>query len=185
MKYLLAGLGNPKNKYHFTRHNAGADAVALALAGAAWRVKDLYLYFDDKTDTTEIIYILPETFMNESGLAIKKASKDFKVPPAQIIVVHDDADLPLGQSKLSFGVSSAGHHGIDSIIKHLGTKDFWRLRYGLGRPDIPMELADYVLRSWLPNEKEILVDFASDLSTETKNLKTGRFFNTHLTSDKK
>jgi len=182
MKYLLVGLGNPKDKYHFTRHNAGADGLLLALAGCDWRTKDLYEFFDDDLDDNEIIAILPSTFMNDSGLAVKKAAKDFNVKNKNIIIIHDDADLPLGQVKLSFASGSAGHRGVDSTIEYLGAKNFWRLRYGLGRPEGEPDLTDFVLQSWLPNEKEILLDFAAELAEEIIKLKTaGWFFKKNLT----
>lgn len=183
MKYLLAGLGNPKDKYHFTRHNTGADALLLALAGRDWRAKDLYEFYDDEAEANKLISVLPSTFMNESGLAVKKAAQDFNVKTENIIIIHDDADLELGQVKLSFASGSAGHRGVESVIEHLGSKEFWRLRYGLGRPENELDITEFVLQSWLPNEKEILLDFATELAEEiNKLITTGRFFKKNLTA---
>ncbi len=179
MKYLFAGLGNPGPKYKNTRHNAGAEAVRSLLL--TWQEKKDYLVATENFGQSEIIFVLPTTFMNESGLAIKKALNDFNLKPEHLIVVHDDADLSLGQTKLSFSSGSAGHRGVDSIIEHVGTKDFWRLRYGLGRPEGLLDITEFVLESWLENEKEPLQLFSKNLKLEIENLKkTGHFFSHQL-----
>ena len=133
---LIIGLGNPGKKYAKTRHNLGFMAVdALA---KKWKLK---WRTDKKTATlktlktsgnTEMILAKPLTFMNESGLAVKKLASSVKLLASSIYLVHDDVDLELGQIKLSRGRGAAGHHGVESVIKHLGTQDFYRLRLGIG-----------------------------------------------------
>jgi PTH1 family peptidyl-tRNA hydrolase len=130
---LILGLGNPGKEYQNTYHNAGFLALQYLgeqIAGKpvflkAPRGKWEYLKSGDK------ILVRPLTFMNQSGSAAKSALAYFKIPPAEMLVIHDDADIPLGKFKLVFGRGSAGHKGVESIQKALGTKEFSRLRLGI------------------------------------------------------
>lgn len=128
---LIVGLGNPGKKYVGTRHNVGADLVR-----SLDRVEGARLFVTD-------------TFMNESGPAVASALKKWKISSADLIVVHDDLDLPLGTIKISTGSSAAGHKGVQSVIDALGTKDFTRARMGIGRPPDPTtDHADFVLQKF-------------------------------------
>jgi len=147
---LVAGLGNPGREYAFTRHNAGfwfLDALASKL-GAAFRSESKFQGQLGKAEG-DLRLLKPMTFMNLSGRSVSAAARFFAVSPAEILVVHDELDLPPGEAKMKFGGGVAGHNGLKDIAAQLGTKDFWRLRLGIGHPrdsSIPQQdVADYVL----------------------------------------
>ena len=108
-----------------------------------------------KINREKIAVLLPDTMMNKSGAAAAPAGRFFKIKPKDIFVIHDDADIPLGSAKLSFAKNSAGHKGVESIIRALKTKEFWRLRIGIaGRRDIPAE--KLVLKKFTPEETRVI-----------------------------
>ena len=147
---LVAGLGNPGREYAFTRHNAGfwfADALASRL-GAAFKSESRFQGHIAKADG-DLRLLKPVTQMNLSGRSVSAAARFFAIPPAEILIVHDELDLLPGEAKMKFGGGVAGHNGLKDIAAQLGTKDFWRLRIGIGHPRdsaIPQQdVADYVL----------------------------------------
>lgn len=134
MMKLIAGLGNPGKNYMENRHNLGymvLDKLVQNL-GLVWR-KNTDLLCDICKDGDDI-YIKPTTYMNDSGQAVAAVANFFNIDGGDVLVVHDDLDLEFGKIRLSFGGSSAGHHGIDSVIERLATPDFSRLRVGIGHP---------------------------------------------------
>ncbi len=157
---LVVGLGNPGSRYLFTRHNVGFMVVdVLAMR---WNVgvdshgcRSLYGISEDG-----VHLVKPQTYMNESGKAVKEwMARGF--PPREMLVIHDDIDLPLGAVKLKFGGGSGGHRGLQSIMDELGTGDFARLRVGVGRPPGREHhhdaIVDFLLSPFLPEEEEDLV----------------------------
>jgi len=147
---LVAGLGNPGREYAFTRHNAGfwfLDALAVKL-GAAFRSEGKFQGHVAKA-AGDLRLLKPTTHMNLSGRSVSAAARFFGIPPAEVLVVHDELDLLPGEAKMKFGGGVAGHNGLKDIGTQLGTKDFWRLRIGIGHPrdsSIPQQdVADYVL----------------------------------------
>ncbi|MCL5411942.1 MAG: aminoacyl-tRNA hydrolase [Patescibacteria group bacterium] len=139
---LIVGLGNPGSKYKYTRHNVGFMAID--------RLKTI----SDLSKNT-ILYT-PSTFMNESGKDVNNTATYYKVSPENLLVIHDDVDLALGVVKIQKGRSSAGHKGVLSIINSLGTQDFFRIRVGIGRPESPLSVEDYVLQNFSDLEEPIL-----------------------------
>jgi PTH1 family peptidyl-tRNA hydrolase len=141
---LVVGLGNPGSRYEGTRHNVGfmaLEAVAAA-AGSAFRAQPRLqgLLADVGNGEERLRLLLPQTFMNESGRSIRAALDWFGFDPAELLVVVDDMDLPLGRLRLRASGSGGGHNGLRSTISHLGTQDFARLRIGIGAPaDNPAE----------------------------------------------
>ena len=130
---LFIGLGNPGEEYKNTRHSAGfifVDELAESLKSAPFTF-DKKLNAEISVAGKNLILAKPQTFMNKSGLAAGAMAKYFKIKPENVLVAHDDIDIAWGDFKLSFGRSSAGHKGVESIIKNLKTKDFWRLRIGI------------------------------------------------------
>ena len=147
---LVAGLGNPGREYAFTRHNAGfwfVDALASKL-GATFRSEGKFQGHIAKA-TGDLRLLKPMTYMNLSGRAVSAAARFFGITAAEVLVVHDELDLCPGEAKMKFGGGIAGHNGLKDIGAQFGTKDFWRLRIGIGHPrdsSIPQQdVADYVL----------------------------------------
>lgn len=166
--YLIVGLGNPGKQYENTRHNLGFRVLDLLISGEKWESK-----YDSKfIKLDDIILAKPQTFMNKSGEAVKEILKYY--PAAELIIVHDDLDLPLGSIRVQREASSAGHNGVQSIIDELGTKDFIRIRLGIeGRE---------VLEKFSPEEenivKEVLLkakDAVETLMTEGLNIAQSKF----------
>ncbi len=124
---LVVGLGNPGAAFTQTYHNAGALAVQALAGEASWRKKDSFRY----AKSGRVTFVLPEVFMNESGVAVAAALKYFKMRPADLLVVHDDSDLPVGEAKIQSGRGAAGHKGVASVIARLKTNEFPRARIGI------------------------------------------------------
>ena len=157
--FLIVGLGNPGREYKDTRHNAGfmvVDRLCKKWDTRTLRLQSKALVTTTLVDGQKVILAKPQTFMNLSGQAVGSLVKFYKLDLAQLLVIHDDIDLPLGTIRLRPGGGSAGQKGLISIIEHLGTPDFPRLRIGVGRPPGRMEAADYVLQSFSPAENETL-----------------------------
>lgn len=146
---MVVGLGNPGADYENTRHNAGAlfvEALARS-AGQTLRPEKKYhgLYARIQWQGLDLHLLNPTTFMNRSGLAIKALADFFKIQPQQILVAHDELDLPPGTAKLKKGGGHGGHNGLRDTIAHLGTNDFQRLRLGIGHPGDSRRVTGYVL----------------------------------------
>lgn len=133
MKLLLVGLGNPGVKYQYTRHNIGWIILEQMFPQVSWELQKYAqaLFTKENIADCEYIVIKPQTFMNESGISVKWFLDEYKDSP--IFVLYDDLDLPVGTWKLSHDRGSGGHNGIKSIEKHLGTRDFFRIRIGIAR----------------------------------------------------
>lgn len=147
---LIVGLGNPGAKYARTRHNIGFQLVERLAEKwrAAWNAEKKFQANVARVtrNDSQVILALPQTFMNASGEAVQALASFYRVPPGKILVAVDDADLPLGEIRLRANSSSGGHHGLESIEQHLGSREFPRLRMGIGRTaDGRREIADYVL----------------------------------------
>jgi PTH1 family peptidyl-tRNA hydrolase len=156
---LVVGLGNPGPRYAWTRHNAGFLALdALALRGgrvASFRPQFAGLFAEIELGGARVGLLKPETFMNDSGRSVRAASAFFEVPPAALLVVHDELDLPFGELRLKSGGGDGGHRGIRSISAELATPDYGRLRVGIGRPppDFQGDIADFVLQAVPPESR--------------------------------
>jgi PTH1 family peptidyl-tRNA hydrolase len=154
---LVAGLGNPGRSYERTRHNAGfwfVDALASKL-GASFAPQ---LRFSGAVARDgELRLVKPSTYMNESGTSVGALARFLGIAPAEILVVHDELDLPPGAVKLKLGGGVAGHNGLKDIRAHLATPEFWRLRIGIGHPrdsDTPQQqVVDFVLKPPRPDER--------------------------------
>jgi PTH1 family peptidyl-tRNA hydrolase len=164
---LVAGLGNPGPRYARDRHNAGwmvVDELARR-CGASFRSKFAGRLAQTRIGESRVGLLKPETYMNESGRSIASAARFFKAAPADVLVVHDDVDLEVGRLQLRLGGGLAGHNGLRSIAQTLGTREFLRLRIGVGRPGRgdQRDVADYVLAPFEPHEdSEAIVSRAAD-----------------------
>ena len=146
---LITGLGNPGEKYERTRHNAGywwVDAIADRKR-ASWKRETKFSGWTTRVEEggREFFLLKPATYMNESGRSVSALMRFFKIEPGELLVVHDELDLPPGAVKLKRGGGTGGHNGLEDIVDALGTKDFWRLRVGIGHPGHKDLVADYVL----------------------------------------
>lgn len=157
---LIIGLGNPGEEYAKTRHNLGracAEVVAKenGLKAFAEDRKLYSLVTEGKIGKEKVVVALPQTFMNKSGQAVSALIKKYKVKPKDVIVLHDDADLELGRVKFSFARHSAGHKGVESVKRALGTWDFWRVRIGMQKKKrVPAEIL--VLKKLSHDEEKIV-----------------------------
>ena len=153
---LVAGLGNPGREYERTRHNVGwlvADELA-GRHGGSFRSKFSGQLAETRLDDLRLALLKPETYMNESGRSLSAAARFFKVDPGALLVVHDDVDLEPGRLQARLGGGLAGHNGLRSIAQALGSKDFLRLRIGVGRPGRGdrRSVSDYVLAPFEADE---------------------------------
>ncbi|NPA52756.1 MAG: aminoacyl-tRNA hydrolase [Aquificae bacterium] len=155
----VIGLGNPGKTYEDTRHNIGfmvADALASALKCKKHKKECCFSQIYE-CKNQNLIIVKPQTYMNNSGIAVKNLLEEYNLEPSQILVVYDDLDLPLGKIRLRKSGSSGGHRGIKSIIENLKTENFPRLKIGIGRPKNKKEVAQYVL-SPFKKEERLLVE---------------------------
>jgi peptidyl-tRNA hydrolase, PTH1 family len=152
---LVVGLGNPGPEYAATRHNVGWLVLDALAGGADFRKKFLGETARVSLVGRECVLLRPGTYMNESGRSVQPAAAFFRVAPGDVIVVHDELDLPFGDVRLKRGGGHAGHNGLRSVVQHLGTQDFIRVRLGIGRPpsDFRGDVASYVLAGFGAGEK--------------------------------
>jgi PTH1 family peptidyl-tRNA hydrolase len=170
--WLVVGLGNPGNEYARNRHNVGfmvADLLADRIGGkfsrhrrAVAEVAEGRLGFGGP----KLVLAKPLTYMNLLGGPVAALAQFYKVPPGQVIAIHDELDVAYGQLRVKCGGGEGGHNGLRSMSKSLGTKDYVRVRFGIGRPPGRQDPADYVLSDFSPAERkelEFLVDRAADM----------------------
>lgn len=161
-RYLLVGLGNPGREYQTTRHNIGfrcADAFTRAHGLSYERKKRSKAIVAEGTVAGQRVLVAkPQTYMNLSGSAVQGLSAFYKIPPARILVVYDDLDLPSATLRLRAKGGSGGHRGMTDIIRRLGTQDFPRIRFGIGRPPGRMDPANYVLQRFSADEEPAIAE---------------------------
>ncbi|WP_035425207.1 aminoacyl-tRNA hydrolase [Atopobium fossor] len=146
---MICGLGNPEPQYAFTRHNIGfavVNALAQAYNVRYWKDEAGAQVAEVASTHQPILLIKPQSYMNTSGGPLSKVARAHKIKPTEILVIHDEVDLPEGQNRVKFGGGLNAHNGLRSVADKLGTKDFARLRMGIGRPPGKMDVATYVLR---------------------------------------
>ena len=157
--FLIAGFGNPGREFRNTRHNVGFILIDSLVN--EFKTKLTKVQFKAMTGTTDIddariILAKPQTYMNLSGQAVASLVRFYKIPLSNVIVAHDDIDLPLGTIRIRPGGGSAGQRGLASTIEKLGTQDFPRMRIGIGRPSGSQEAAGYVLQEFSKADEKIL-----------------------------
>ena len=157
---LIVGLGNPGREYEGTRHNAGywwVDAIA-GRKKARWSKESKFSGWTTRVEEGSSVFWLlkPATYMNESGRSVAAFLRFYRIEPGEMLVVHDELDLPPGTVKLKKGGGTGGHNGLTDIVDALGTGDFWRLRVGIGHPGHKDLVADYVLNEARREEQELI-----------------------------
>jgi len=158
---LIVGLGNPGKKYELNRHNIGfliIDSYTSSLGKFEYNKK-----FDAEIlKVEEVIYAKPQTFMNLSGKSVSEICRFYQIEPEEILIIQDELDLDFGKIKVSFDSSDAGHNGIKSITDSLGTKKYFRLRFGVGKPTDYTPIEDYVLQDFTTIELSTIKNFNLD-----------------------
>jgi peptidyl-tRNA hydrolase, PTH1 family len=153
---LLVGLGNPGPRYAGNRHNIGfmiADAIARRHGFSPWRRRFHGLVAEGQMGGERVLLLKPETYMNDSGRAVSEVAQFYKLEPADIVVFHDEIDLPPGKVRVKTGGGTAGHNGLRSVAGHIGG-DFHRVRIGVGHPGIRELVESYVLQDFAKAERE-------------------------------
>ena len=154
---IFVGLGNPTPEYAATKHNVGfmlADRLADKLSADNWREKFNALVAETFLDGEKILIVKPQTFMNLSGESVAPIVNFYKIDVENLVVAHDDMDLPLGMIRLRPKGSGGGHHGVESIIQHLGTQNFPRIRIGVGRPPKNWTVNHHVLSPFTQDDAD-------------------------------
>mgnify|MGYP006296619059 CR=1 FL=1 len=159
--WIIVGLGNPGPRYARTRHNIGFMVInhllgqkhefTSPLSSGKTQAKCWEL---ETAGRKKLILAQPQTFMNLSGRAVSALLKKYSSQPERLVVIHDELDLDLGKARVKFGGGLAGHNGLRSIVSELGTREFYRLRLGIGRPEQGQDVTSYVLKPFLPWEQE-------------------------------
>ena len=156
---LIVGLRNPGSAYDGTRHNLGAEVIDAIAPGQKFKRARLGI----KADAAEIrigdartVLAVPRTFMNESGSAVQPLARYHRVSRDRLLVIHDDIDLPFAKVRVQFGGGEGGHNGVRSVVRSLGTEDFWRLKIGVGRPPERVDPSDFVLERFGRVERDAM-----------------------------
>ena len=158
--FMIVGLGNPGLEYRFSRHNFGfmvLDALAEKWNLPLKKIKFKAIIGEDRFNGNKVVLAKPLTFMNESGRSVAPLLRFYKCPVENMLVIHDDLDLPLGTLRIRPSGSTAGQRGMESITSMIGTQDFPRVRLGISRPPGQMDPKDYVLKKFLPTEEELKI----------------------------
>jgi PTH1 family peptidyl-tRNA hydrolase len=170
-RFLIVGLGNPGPRYAATRHNIGyavVELLALRIAGRSAKFKahrSRCEIMETRLGGSPVVLARPMSYMNESGGPVNAAARFFKVPVERIIAVHDDLDLPFGALRVKRGGGEGGHNGLRSMTSALGSREYARVRFGIGRPPGRQDPADFVLREFSSTERKelaYLIDRAAD-----------------------
>lgn len=159
-QWLVVGLGNPGEKYEYTRHNAGfltIDRLAEEKGIPVQRLKHRALTNVTELGGNQVLLMKPVTYMNLSGEAVGDAARFYRIPPERVLVISDDVSLPLGKLRIRKSGSAGGHNGLKSIIQHLGTEGFPRLKIGVGeKPHPEYDMADWVLSKFTGEDKAVM-----------------------------
>jgi PTH1 family peptidyl-tRNA hydrolase len=158
--FLIVGLGNPGTRYASTRHNIGFAVVDDVARDTDWTNRFDGAYAALLLGSERVGLLRPQTFMNRSGRSVSAAIDFFKIPRENVLIVHDELDLRFGEVRLKRGGGEAGHNGLRSVSQFLGSKDYHRLRIGIGRPadDFRGDIADYVLQAFALDQVEAVPD---------------------------
>lgn len=165
---VIIGLGNPGKKYEDTRHNAGfmtIDKISEKWGIPVTQNKFRALVGEGRVEGEKVLLVKPQTYMNLSGESIAEILRFYKLIPDELVVIFDDLDLPTGQLRLREKGSAGGHNGIKSMIQHLGTQEFKRIKVGIGRPEPGRSVSDYVLQIFSVDERKA-IDEAVSLAAE-------------------
>jgi peptidyl-tRNA hydrolase, PTH1 family len=173
---LLVGLGNPEPRYAGHRHNLGfmaLDAIARGHGFGSWRSRFSSLVCEGNLGTTKAMLQKPQTYVNRSGYAVAQAMRFYKLPLQEMVVIHDELDLAAGKLRVKTGGGVAGHNGLRSIAENLGTRDFRRVRIGIGHPGHKELVTGHVLGNFAAADKQWLEPLLDAVTTAAPLLATG------------
>ena len=177
VSFIIVGLGNPGDKYKFTRHNAGflsLSYIAQKLEVEINKSKFKALCAECNLSGKRVLLMLPQTFMNNSGEAVRAALDFYKLSPENVLVIFDDISLSCGKMRIRRNGSAGGHNGIKSIIAHIGSENFSRIKIGVGeKPHPEMDLADWVLSNFSKDEQKALFDRFLDVQSAVQMIVNG------------
>lgn len=171
--WLLVGLGNPDDKYKNNRHNVGfmvVEQIADDNMFPNFKSKFNGEISEGRLAGQKVALLKPQTYMNDSGIAVRKAADFYKIPPEKIVVFHDELDLAPSKIKVKQGGGTGGHNGLKSIDAHLGDKEYWRVRLGIGHPGDKNRVSGYVLSDFSKEEQKWLEDWIYVLSKNIDDL---------------
>jgi len=171
--WLIVGLGNPGDKYKGNRHNIGfmvVDQVADDNMFPPFKSKFNGEISEGRLANQKVALLKPQTYMNDSGISVRKAADFYKIPPEKIIVLHDELDIEPSKVKVKKGGGTGGHNGLKSIDAHLGDKDYFRVRLGIGHPGDKNRVSGYVLNDFSKDEQTWLDDWIYVLSKNIEDL---------------
>lgn len=178
VSFIVAGLGNPGQKYEHTRHNAGfmaVDFIAEKYGVRIDRAKYHALTAEVRIEDKRVLLMKPETFMNNSGIAISEAAGFYKIPPERVLVLHDEISFEPGLFRIRRKGSAGGHNGLKSIIDHLPGEEFPRIKLGVGKKPSPdYDLADWVLGRFPPSDEALLRDRFDDVAEAVRLIIAGK-----------
>jgi PTH1 family peptidyl-tRNA hydrolase len=157
-RWAVVGLGNPGDRYAGNRHNLGAMVLSFLSDARFKSHKSGCLVAETSLAGHRVVLARPMTYMNESGQAVRKLLSWYKIPPEQLIVIHDELDIRFGEVRIKRGGGTAGHNGLKSVVAHLGSQDFLRVRVGVSRPTGRQDPADYLLSDFSAAQKKDLED---------------------------
>ena len=163
---MMVGLGNPGNEYAGTRHNVGwmlVDALAEHLGINEWRSREKGMVAEGRIGSEKILLVKPLTYMNNSGECVGPLMRWYKLEPEDIMAAHDDMDIPIGTIRIRKKGSAGGHNGINSLLSHIGSENFGRLRIGIGRPQPGWSVINHVLAQFNDQEQEEIGDAIKQL----------------------
>ena len=165
--WLIVGLGNPGDKYKNNRHNIGfmaVDSISSDISSSSFKAKFQGQLSEGRIGSDKIVLLKPSTYMNDSGRSVGAAAKFYKIAHENIIVIHDELDIDPLKVKVKKGGGAGGHNGLKSIDAHLGDKNYWRIRLGIGHPGDKNRVSGYVLNDFSKEEKPKFEDLIDDVS---------------------
>ena len=178
VSFIIAGLGNPGAQYQKTRHNVGfvaVDYIAAKFGVKIDRAKFHSLVVEAKIGDVRVLLMKPETYMNNSGVAIGEAAAFYKIPPERVLVLHDEISFDPGMIRIRRKGSAGGHNGLKSIIAHIGSEEFPRVKIGVGKkPNPEYDLADWVLGKFSTEDTEALTKKYADIHTACELIACGK-----------
>lgn len=175
--WLIAGLGNPGDKYKDNRHNIGfmaVDSIAEAFSFSSFKKKHKGLISSGLIDNQKCLLLKPQTYMNESGQSVGEVANFYKIEPSRMIILHDELELAAGKMKVKWGGGHAGHNGLRSIHAHLGTDAYGRVRLGIGHPGDKNRVSGYVLSDFSKDEQAWLGSWVDAVASNVDALVGGK-----------